>query len=52
MFCVWGWSVASGSCTNAQCGTVGRTVTEERERELCVKWDGQIAGERERLRLA
>jgi hypothetical protein len=28
-----------------------RIVTEEREREregLCVKWDGQIAGERER----
>jgi hypothetical protein len=27
-------------------GTVGRIVTEEKE--LCVKWDGQIAGERER----
>jgi hypothetical protein len=46
MFCVWDRSVTSGSYTNAQCGTVGRTVTEERE--LCVKWDGQIVGERER----
>jgi hypothetical protein len=27
MFCVWGRSVASGSYTDAQCGTVGRTIT-------------------------
>jgi hypothetical protein len=27
MFCVWGRSVTSGSYINAQCGTVGRTVT-------------------------
>jgi hypothetical protein len=27
MFCVWGRSVVSGSYTNAQCGTVGRTIT-------------------------
>jgi hypothetical protein len=46
MFCVGGTSVASRGYTVAQCGTVGRIVTEQRG--LCVKWDGQIAGERER----
>jgi hypothetical protein len=30
----------------AQCGTMGRLVTEQGE--LYVKWDGQIAGERNR----
>jgi hypothetical protein len=27
---------------------VGRTIPEKREKESCVKWDGQIAGERDR----
>jgi hypothetical protein len=29
---------------------MGRVVTEERE--LCVKWDGQMAGERESLEVS
>jgi hypothetical protein len=35
MLRVWGRSVASGSCRNARCGTVGRTVIGERERGMC-----------------